>query len=135
MCGYPVPMTDNVVDTLLELERAGWDSLCDSTGSEFYGATMLAEAVMVLANGMVMDRQTVVNALSESPPWRTYEISDVRCIRIDEDNAALVYTGTGYRDGTEPAFRGAMSSVYHRTGDSWRLALYQQTSMAATLST
>lgn len=135
MCGYPVPMTDNVVDTLLELERAGWDSLCDSTGSEFYGATMLAEAVMVLANGMVMDRQTVVNALSESPPWRTYEISDVRCIQIDEDNAALVYTGTGYRDGTEPAFRGAMSSVYHRTGDSWRLALYQQTSMAATLST
>lgn len=135
MCGYPVPMMDNVVDTLLELERAGWDSLCDSTGSEFYGATMLAEAVMVLANGMVMDRQTVVNALSESPPWRTYEISDVRCIRIDEDNAALVYTGTGYRDGTEPAFRGAMSSVYHRTGDSWRLALYQQTSMAATLST
>ncbi|KRD09611.1 hypothetical protein ASE48_06155 [Mycobacterium sp. Root265] len=128
-------MMDNVVDTLLELERAGWDSLCDSTGSEFYGATMLAEAVMVLANGMVMDRQTVVNALSESPPWRTYEISDVRCIRIDEDNAALVYTGTGYRDGTEPAFRGAMSSVYHRTGDSWRLALYQQTSMAATLST
>ena len=128
-------MTDNVVDTLLELERAGWDSLCDSTGSEFYGATMLAEAVMVLANGMVMDRQTVVNALSESPPWRTYEISDVRCIRIDEDNAALVYTGTGYRDGAEPAFRGAMSSVYHRTGDSWRLALYQQTSMAATLST
>lgn len=128
-------MTDNLVDTLLELERAGWDSLCASTGSEFYGATMLAEAVMVLANGMVMDRQTVVNALSESPPWRTYEISDVRCIRIDEDNAALVYTGTGYRDGTEPAFRGAMSSVYHRTGDSWRLALYQQTSMAATLST
>jgi hypothetical protein len=128
-------MTDNLVDTLLELERAGWDSLCDSTGSEFYGATMLAEAVMVLANGMVMDRQTVVNALSESPPWRTYEISDVRCIRIDEDNAALVYTGTGYRDGAEPAFRGAMSSVYHRTGDSWRLALYQQTSMAATLST
>lgn len=128
-------MTDNLVDTLLELERAGWDSLCDSTGSEFYGATMLAEAVMVLANGMVMDRRTVVDALSESPPWRTYEISDVRCIRIDEDNAALVYTGTGYRDGAEPAFRGAMSSVYHRTGDSWRLALYQQTSMAATLST
>lgn len=120
-------MTDNLVDTLLELERAGWDSLCDSTGSEFYGATMLADAVMVLANGMVMDRRTVVNALSESPPWRTYEISDVRCVPIDDDNAALVYTGTAWRDGAEPAFRGAMSSVYHRTGDTWRLALYQQT--------
>jgi hypothetical protein len=128
-------MMDNLVDTLLELERAGWDSLCDSTGSEFYGASMLADAVMVLADGTVMDRQTVVSALSESPPWRTYEISDVRCIPIDEDNAALVYTGTAWRDGAEPAFRGAMSSVYHRTGDTWRLALYQQTSMDATLST
>lgn len=95
-------MTDNVVDSLLEMERAGWDSLCDSTGSEFYGATMLADAVMVLANGMVMDRRTVVNALSESPPWRTYEISDVRCIPIDDDNAALVYTGTAWRDGANP---------------------------------
>ncbi|KAA0117427.1 nuclear transport factor 2 family protein [Mycolicibacterium sp. P9-22] len=128
-------MTDNLVETLLGLERAGWDSLCDSTGSEFYGAMMLADAVMVLANGMVMDRRAVVDALSQSPPWRTYEISDVRCIPIDDANAVLVYTGTGYRDGAEPAFRGAMSSVYHRTGDSWRLALYQQTSMAATLST
>ncbi len=122
-------MTDNLVDSLLDMERAGWDSLCDSTGSEFYGATMLADAVMVLANGMVMDRRTVVNALSESPPWRTYEISDVRCIPIDDDNAALVYTGTAWRDGAEPAFRGVMSSVYHRTGDAWRLALYQQTQM------
>ena len=93
-------MTDNLVDTLLDVERAGWDSLCDSTGSEFYGAIMLAEAVMVLANGMVMDRRTVVDALSDSPPWRTYEISDVRCIPIDDDNAALVYTGTAFRDGT-----------------------------------
>ena len=75
-------------DELLELERAGWDSLCDSTGSEFYGRIMLPTAVMVLANGMVMDR-----------------------------------------DGPEPAFTGAMSSVYHRRDGQWRLALYQQTEL------
>ncbi len=114
---------------LLELERAGWDSLCDSTGSEFYGRIMLADAVMVLANGMVADRDTVVEALAQSPPWRSYQISDVRCIRIDADNAVLVYTGTGYRDGPEPAFTGAMSSVYHRADGRWRLALYQQTAI------
>ena len=116
-----------MLDVLLELERAGWDSLCDSTGSDFYGGVMLPEAVMVLANGMVMDRETVVSALPESPPWRRYEIGDVRLITADSDNAALVYTGTGYREGEEPAFVGAMSSVYHRTGDGWKLALYQQT--------
>jgi hypothetical protein len=51
----------NVEDSLLELERAGWDSLCNATGSEFYGAIMLPDALMVLANGMVMDR---------TPWWR-----------------------------------------------------------------
>jgi hypothetical protein len=120
-------MTNELMDTLVGLERAGWDSLCSSAGSDFYGNIMLPAAVMVLANGMVMDRDTVVSALAKSPPWRTYEISDVRCISIDDDNAVLVYTGTGYRDGAEPAFVGAMSSVYHRTDAGWRLGLYQQT--------
>jgi Domain of unknown function (DUF4440) len=120
-------MSDELLDVLLELERAGWDSLCDSTGADFYGGVMLPDAVMVLANGMVMDRETVVSALSESPPWRTYGIGDVRLITADTDNAALVYTGTAYCEGEEPAFVGAMSSVYHRTGEGWKLALYQQT--------
>jgi hypothetical protein len=120
-------MSDEVRDVLLELERAGWNSLCDSTGADFYGGVMLSDAVMVLANGMVMDRDTVVAALSESPPWRTYEITDVRLITADTDNAVLVYTGTGYREGDDPAFVGAMSSVYHRTDGGWKLALYQQT--------
>lgn len=120
-------MSDSVLDVLLDLERHGWDSLCDSTGSEFYGDLMLPSAVMVLANGMVMDRDSVVSALSDSPPWRTYDISDVRLVAVDDDNAALVYTGTGYREGDEPAFVGAMSSVYHRVDGRWKLALYQQT--------
>ncbi|OBB29880.1 DUF4440 domain-containing protein [Mycolicibacterium peregrinum] len=120
-------MTSQVSDELLHIERAGWDSLCESTGSDFYGELMLPDAVMVLANGMVMDRNTVVSALSESPPWRAYEISGVRLIVLDDDSAALVYTGTAYRDGEEPAFVGAMSSVYHRVDGAWKLALYQQT--------
>lgn len=123
-------MPETVLDTLLQLERAGWESLCQATGSEFYGGIMLPDALMVLANGMVMDRDTVVSALSQSPPWRTYEIDDVRLITVDEDNATLVYTGTAYRDGDEPAFVGAMSSAYHRADDGWKLVLYTQTRAA-----
>lgn len=120
-------VTSSVLDELLHLERTGWDSLCESTGADFYGALMLPEAVMVLANGMVMDRNTVVSALAQSPPWRAYEISGVRLVVLDDDSAALVYVGTAYRDGDEPAFVGAMSSVYHRVDGVWKLALYQQT--------
>jgi hypothetical protein len=71
---------------------------------------MLPNALMVLANGMVMDRDMVVSALSESPPWRTYDIGDVRLIEVDNDNAVLVYTGTAYREADAPAFVAAMSS-------------------------
>jgi Domain of unknown function (DUF4440) len=124
-------MTGNsVLDVLMELERAGWDSLCNASGSEFYGGALLPNAVMVLANGMVMDRDAVVSALSESPPWRTYDIGNLRLVQVDDDNAALVYTGTAYREGAEPAFVGAMSSVYHRTEVGWKLVLYQQTAIA-----
>jgi len=115
-----------LTEELLELEHAGWKSLCDGTGDTFYGGVMADDAVMVLANGMVMDRGTVTSALGESPPWARYEIGDVRLIEISPDTAALVYTGTGWRDGDDEPFVGAMSSVYHRTGDVWKLALYQQ---------
>jgi hypothetical protein len=114
-----------VTDELLEFEHAGWKSLCDGTGDTFYGGIMTDDAVMVLANGMVMDRDTVTSALGESPPWSRYDIDDVRLIQISQDTAALVYTGRGWRGESEP-FVGAMSSVYHRTGDGWKLALYQQ---------
>ncbi len=125
--GYSITVTSPVLDELLHIERAGWDSLCESSGADFYGELMLPDAVMVLANGMVMDRNTVVSALAQSPPWRAYEISGVRLIALDHDNAALVYTGTAYRDGDEPAFVGAMSSVYHRVDGVWKLTLYRQT--------
>ena len=113
-------------DELLELEHAGWRSLCDGTGDHFYGELMTAEAVMVLANGMVMDRDMVRESLGQSPPWARYRIDDVRLVAISDDTAALVYTGTGHRDGADEPFVAAMSSVYHRTPGGWKLALYQQ---------
>ncbi len=118
------------IDELLDLEHAGWKSLCGGTGDTFYGDLMTEDAVMVLANGMVMDRATVTSALGESPPWARYDIADARVIEISADTAALVYRGKGWRDGDAEPFVGAMSSVYHRTGDGWKLALYQQSAVS-----
>lgn len=123
---------DELRAILLDIERRGWDSLCDSTGGSFYGGLMTADAVMVLANGAVMDRASVVESLERAPPWRTYDINDVRLIRSGSDGAMLVYVGTAYREGDRPAFVGVMSSVYRRDDDVWRLALYQQTPLPPT---
>jgi hypothetical protein len=114
------------MDELIELERAGWTSLCNGTGDDFYGQTMTSDGVMVLANGTVMARDDVVAALGQAPPWSSYDMDDIQVVRIGEDSAALVYVGTGHRDG-EPPFVGVMSSVYVKRNGRWKLALYQQT--------
>ena len=88
---------------------------------------MTDDALMVLANGEVMDRAAVVASLGQAPPWRTYDISDVRVIDTGAGSAALVYVGVAYRDAEEPAFVALMSTVYIQKDGVWRLALYQQT--------
>jgi hypothetical protein len=127
-CRYRGPVDDPDTEReLLDLERRGWDSLCASTGAAFYGGLMTDDAVMVLANGAVMDREAVIASLEQATPWASYDIDDVRLVDAGPDGAALVYLGTGYRIGDQPAFVGIMSSLYVRRNGDWRLALYQQT--------
>lgn len=111
---------------LLELEHQGWSSLCDGSGAGFYGRLMTPEAVMVLAHGLVLDRQAVVASLNEAPPWQSYDISNERLVEVDEHTAVLVYTAHASR-GSDEEFHALMSSVYTRRDGQWRLALYQQT--------
>jgi hypothetical protein len=62
-----------MLDDLLALERQGWESLCTSTGADFYGRIMTQDGVMVLAHGQVFDRQAVIDSLNEAPPWRNFK--------------------------------------------------------------
>ena len=118
-------MAEQLTESLLDLERRGWDSLCDGTGSAFYGALMTEDATMVLATGEVLGRDEVVDTLSGAPPWGSYSLSDVRLVMAGA-GAALVYTGSAGREGGEP-FVAAVASVYVVTDDGWRLALHTQT--------
>jgi hypothetical protein len=120
-------MDDDVTRDLLALERRGWDALCDGTAAAFYGEVMTDDGVMVLANGAVLDRGAVVTALGASPPWRRYDLTDVRLVPAGDDAAALVYTGRAWRDEDGEPFTGAMTSLYVHDGTRWRLALYTQT--------
>lgn len=117
---------EDLLNELLKLEHAGWRSLCDSTGGDFYGNVMTDDARMVLANGAVMSRSEVTESLEHAPPWASYAIVDPSVVTLSDDVAALVYTGTGHRDGGDD-FIGVMTSVYVRRGSRWRLAHYQQT--------
>ena len=117
------------LDDLLEIERHGWEALCRSDGAAFYGEVMTSDGVMVLVNGMVLDRDEVAVSLAGAPAWDRFEIADARMIGLGVDAAALVYHATAVRDGEAP-FRALMSSVYRLVDGVPRLALYQQTQIA-----
>lgn len=114
---------------LLEVERAGWDSLGRSTGGDFYGRLMTPDALMILVNGMIMDRDTVASSLNDSPPWASYELSQVRIVEVASDAAALVYRASASRDGQAEPFVALMCSTYRIVDGEPRLALYQQTTV------
>lgn len=122
---------DDLLDELVALEHAGWQSLCDGTGAQFYGRIMSDDALMVLANGAIMDRAAVSAALASTRAWEHYEITGARLVSVGAKAAALAYIGTGYRHGTDKPFVGAMSAVYRRDDPGWALVLYEQTSQPA----
>ncbi|QCR19560.1 nuclear transport factor 2 family protein [Agrococcus sp. SGAir0287] len=113
-------------DRLLELEHSGWESLRLGVGHEFYGGRMAPDALMVLAHGVALDRDAVVESLDGAAPWDRYDIENVRHVPLGEDAAALVYRATATR-GDAPAFHALMTSVYRLVDDVPLLVLYQQT--------
>lgn len=113
---------------LMNLERQGWHSLTRSEGGDFYGRLMTDDAVMILVNGMVLDRDTIAGSLNDSPPWDSFELTDERLVPVSDDVAALVYRATASRAGEEP-FVALMTSVYRLVDGEPRLALYQQTTI------
>jgi len=126
MDGEYVRAVAPLLDELLELETAGWRSLCDGTGGDFYGSVMTADARMVLAGGVVMTRSEVADALRHAPPWASFTIEAPTVTQLGETIAMLVYTGTGHRDGGDD-FTAIMTTVYAHGSAGWRIAHYQQT--------
>lgn len=117
------------LDELLEVENAGWRSLCESRGGTFYGRVMTPDALFILANGMAMTRDDVATSMDGAPAWDSYEISEAQLAPLGEDSVALVYRATASRADLPEPFVALMSSVYRSIDGQPRLALYQQTTI------
>jgi hypothetical protein len=124
-------MTDHAltIDALLALEHRGWDALTRHEGGTFYGEFMTPDALMILVNGMVLDRATIAATLDDSPPWDTFALEDARLVPTGDSSAALVYRATASRDGQIEPFVALMSSHYALVDGKPALTLYQQTTV------
>ena len=124
-------MTDHplTLDVLLALEHRGWEALTRHEGGRFYGALMTADAVMILVNGMILDRATIAATLDDSPAWSSFTLEDARLVPTGEHSAALVYRATAARDSEDEPFVALMSSHYTLLDGRLALTLYQQTTV------
>lgn len=120
-------MSSAILNELLALETAGWQSLCESRGGTFYGELMTPDGAFVLVNGTVMTRDEVASSLDGAPGWDSFEITEPRVVSLGEEGAALVYRSSSERSDLDEPFVALMSSVYRRIDGELRLALYQQT--------
>ncbi|WP_114854266.1 nuclear transport factor 2 family protein [Brachybacterium sp. YJGR34] len=114
-------------ENLVRREHEGWEALCRGEGGTFYGELMTEDAVMVLVNGMVLDRDAVVASLDGAPAWDAFTLQDPRRIDLGPGAAALVYTAEARRG--EELFTALMTSAYREIDGRLRLALYQQTTI------
>lgn len=115
------------LETLLELEKNGWDSLTKSEGGNFYGEIMTEGALMILVNGMILDYEMITSGLNDSEPWDSYEITQPRLLKISESTATLIYSANASRKNDAEPFHAIMASTYTLVEGEIKLALYQQT--------
>lgn len=112
--------------TLVDLERAGWEALTKpGAGARFYDEHLADDALMVFGFG-VLDRAQALEAMGAAPPWSWFRIEEPRVLELGDGGAVLTYLATAQREG-EAEYSGQTTSVYVRSDGSWKMALHQQT--------
>ena len=91
--------------------------LIEKSNQSFKAPTGTYDAVMVLANGAVMDKAAVTAALGQSPPWKRFDLSEPRVIPVGADAAALVKSVEQVPD--IPMFRKNTAAFVHEMPAAW----------------
>ena len=113
-----------VREELVDLEERFWRS---AGSRESYAEHLADDAVHVFPGwGVADDNERVLQAVESVEPWERFSIDDLRFVGLGESAAALVYTAHARRAGQDE-YIAAMTSVYRRADDGWKLVIHQQT--------
>ena len=84
----------------------------------------MADDGLMVFPGVVMDKAGALDAIRETPPWSSFELSEIRV--TGDANAACITYRAGARRGDADPYVAVMSSVYARRDARWYLLLHQQ---------
>lgn len=79
------------LDSLLCLKRRGREALNRHEDGTIHGELMAADALMILVNGMVLDRETIAASLNDSSAKSTFVLEDARLVPTGTHGAVFVY--------------------------------------------
>jgi len=113
-------------EELLGIERDGWQAIATRKGAKFYSSRLTEEALMVLPGDMVLDRRSALDSFDGPVTWEWFRIEDDRVVPLGNEAAALIYRVTAKRPDEDP-YSALITSTYVRQGDSWLMAVHQQT--------
>jgi uncharacterized protein DUF4440 len=111
--------------TLIALERAGWQALAAGRGVAFYQDVLLDEGLMIFPVG-AFGKGDALQGLASAPPWDTYDLRSIRVLQLSEASASVIYAVEAQRAG-QPTYQAVMSSTYVLRQATWKLALHTQT--------
>ena len=113
-----------IVDELLALEKGFWRA---AGNRDAYATHLAVDAVHVFPGwGVTTDNGRVLEAVESVEPWETFSIDEPHLVELGAGAAALVYTAHARRTGQDE-YVAAMTSVYRRVDDGWKLVIHQQT--------
>jgi ketosteroid isomerase-like protein len=114
----------SIRDELLALEEGFWRA---AGSRDAYAEHLADDAVHLFPGwGLTTDKERVLEAVDGVDPWETFSIDDLTLLELGEEAAALVYTARARRAGQDE-YVAAMTSVYRRDDEGWKLVIHQQT--------
>jgi len=117
-------LADKLPKVAEHLEDRGWRALCDQHATEFFGAA-LTDDVLIVVPGMAIDRQTFLEN-ADSEPWANYRIDERHLVELTSDCVTLTYQVIASRP-KGPHYEAWLSSTWVRRDGNWKLAFHQQT--------
>lgn len=113
---------------LIELEEQGWQALSTEGDAawRFYEVVLTEDANMLLPGGLRLEGKAQILESLAAQPWQRFQIEAPHVLALGEDAAALLYKVTAQRAGSA-SYTALVSSTYVRHGQTWQMALHQQT--------
>lgn len=111
-----------------DLEHRGWEALSTGSGEarSFYDAILADDAQMLFPGGMRLVGKGRILETMGSPPWASFEISELRVLTLSETAQAVTYRVVAQREGADP-YRALICSTYAFRAGEWRLVVHQHT--------